>query len=285
MLNPTSKLIIIINLLLSFSIIFQSFVITIEIFFNHELLSDHLNSKSGWGLFLSIMNYITRLTFIFSCISKTNTGFYEQRKIVMKRSRIFSRYIRSEVLQDLFSIFCMFNGYLILPHKEDLFEVKAALLHSPLNSYKLFFLINMSSLEKVHNYFKGLLCHKMRLDALLSLTKLVFEILVVGHITACLWNLSSEYQERNGISNSWRDKLKFVYNSDFFGWEEYYLYSLYWSISTLITVSFGSIPASNSPEVFVSMITVVVGCCFFAYAVKRVSNIVEDVSTREKPFW
>lgn len=283
-LKPTSKLIILIYLLSSISIIFQCFIITIELFFKYDLVMNPY-SKEGADLGLYIMHQITRMIFLFSCLAKINIGFHERRKIILNRGRIASRYLRTELFQDVLSLFCLFNNYIILPNNTDDNGIKAALLHSRLNIYKIFFIFNLVYLLRTYHYFKCFLCHRQRLDALLSLTKLIFEILVAGHLTACLWNLSSEYQERNGLSNSWRDKLKFVYNSDFFGWEDFYLYSLYWSLSTLVTVSFGSIPASNSPEVLVSMITVIIGCCFFAYAVKKISNIVDDINVKEKPFW
>jgi hypothetical protein len=48
-------------------------------------------------------------------------------------------------------------------------------------------------------------------------------------------------------------------------WPIKYIYSMYWSITTIVTVGYGDITPQNEYEVIVTIFTELIGCAVFGY--------------------
>ncbi len=52
-----------------------------------------------------------------------------------------------------------------------------------------------------------------------------------------------------------------------------YLYSLYWSVVTLMTVGYGDITASNANEAAFATIMCMLGCGMYSYSINEIGMI------------
>lgn len=54
-----------------------------------------------------------------------------------------------------------------------------------------------------------------------------------------------------------------------------YVLSLYWSVTTMLTVGYGDIVPYNNLEKIFTMFTMLLGCCLFAYVMSSIGGLVD----------
>ena len=65
-------------------------------------------------------------------------------------------------------------------------------------------------------------------------------------------------------------------------WSERYISSLYWSVTTLVTVGYGDIVPKNKLETIFCVLTMLCGTLVFGYCVNCVGFILNKIEEREK---
>ena len=96
-------------------------------------------------------------------------------------------------------------------------------------------------------------------------------IYFIAHLIACLWwalcTLISFY--------AWYDDPSMVYETDlrFQAVYDQYLFSIYWTFTTITTVGYGDIHPINTNERIVCIFIVVLGVSIFGYAVARINQL------------
>ena len=61
------------------------------------------------------------------------------------------------------------------------------------------------------------------------------------------------------------------------GWVEKYIYSLYFSATTLLTVGYGDIAPTNVKEVSAILVTEFIGIAIFGYAVNKIGAALSNM--------
>lgn len=56
-----------------------------------------------------------------------------------------------------------------------------------------------------------------------------------------------------------------------------YIYSMYWSITTMVTVGYGDITPTNLPEVIVVMVIEILGTALSAYLISTIGSTLGDM--------
>lgn len=63
-------------------------------------------------------------------------------------------------------------------------------------------------------------------------------------------------------------------------WSTHYIYSIYWAITTLVTVGYGDITPQNRYEVVVVIIVELVGISFFGYMINIIGMTLSEIKSR-----
>ena len=110
----------------------------------------------------------------------------------------------------------------------------------------------------------------------------IFDLLVLlittiffAHFFACIFRFMANNSE---YAKNWVH----VYGINDKSLEDQYLYSLYWSTVTMMTVGYGDIVAQNPSEMFFSVIAILVGCIIVGYNISKIGNIFQDMNKEEK---
>lgn len=63
-------------------------------------------------------------------------------------------------------------------------------------------------------------------------------------------------------------------------WITKYIYSLYFSCTTLLTVGYGDISPKNTAEILMILLTQLIGIATFAYAVNQIGAALTNITER-----
>lgn len=55
-------------------------------------------------------------------------------------------------------------------------------------------------------------------------------------------------------------------------WDERYISSIYWAVTTMITVGYGDIVPQNNLEKIIALFTMLLACAVFGYSMNTVSS-------------
>ena len=103
----------------------------------------------------------------------------------------------------------------------------------------------------------------------------IFAILFV-HTISCLWIFLGAYNmDEEGMDN-WITTFEFDINNI----GEMYTIGLYWTITTITTVGYGDISATNTSERIVASIIMVIGVIAFSFSTGALSSIMQDEDSR-----
>jgi hypothetical protein len=63
-----------------------------------------------------------------------------------------------------------------------------------------------------------------------------------------------------------------------------YTIGLYWTITTITTVGYGDISATNTPERIVSCLIMVIGVIAFSFSTGSLSSIIQNVDSKQAAY-
>lgn len=140
---------------------------------------------------------------------------------------------------------------------------------------KLYKLIRMTKLLRLVRLIK--VKHRMvkHLGDILKVTagteRLIFLLItfaILQHVTACVWIFVGRSDESS--------KRNWIYLHGFIDYTDYELYtaSLYFTVTTLVTVGYGDISAENESERFVASGMMIMGVLSFSYLTGSLSSVI-----------
>lgn len=215
-----------------------------------------------------IIDFLFFLDIIFSCF----TGYYDEKfSVETNLKKIFLRYLKSWFLFDLVACFPLqlifegtsYNSVVRMTNFKRLWRiVRIAKL---LRFIKI--LKNNDQRKNIHLAFK----------LSIQLERLLFFLLFIGfmiHLIACFWVFIGNLHLESG--ENWIVSFGFIdYNN-----LELYITAVYWSVTTLVTVGYGDIYATNSTERFYCFIIMVTGILTYSYTISSISNIISSLDSR-----
>ena len=215
--------------------------------------------------------------YLLDIILKLNTGYFESGVIIKDRRKIAKHYLKRKMSWDLISVLVLFGP--LISTSEPTTQHTCGLCISIFNSYKLFFFVKVYQLIDIYHVWEEILQNDDNIEGILSLLKLFLQVVFIAHLMACVWNYIG-LTERDKGNGTWFDKYT---NIDFRAeWTTQYVFALYWSLATMVTVGYGDVSATNRPEVIFSIVSMIFGCGFFAYAINSIGLILENFKENKK---
>ena len=135
--------------------------------------------------------------------------------------------------------------------------------------FKVLRLLRIAKLKTILTKFLEYLNFSQVMLGLLDLFKLSIIVIVLAHWLACLWNLVGKVD----LENNWQ----LIYGIANDPWDIKYMSSIYWSITTMITVGYGDIYPINKEEKLFGIFAMLLACGIFAYTMNTMGSVISSL--------
>ena len=135
------------------------------------------------------------------------------------------------------------------------------------------YLLRMKNLSKAISNFEDFCFSDENTANLISFIRLIINILIFSHWSACVWKLVGNYDLENGWLAVYKVKSLAT-------WQQY-IYSLYYVVVVTNTVGFGDISPQTIYEKTFTIFFIYTACVIFAYTINRIGIILQNINKKE----
>ena len=227
------------------------FFLSVEITFQPDF------ADKIYYFFFKICNIIV---FSFDISIKFKSSFYEHGSLMKKHKRIRQKYLKKGFPIDFLGIFALTLNCFIPNH----------------TAFKWITLLFFGHFKTVKNLMINFE-NNIDLGDFFDLFSVMFKLLIVAHLYACLWHYIA-YSQDQETTETWLTSLK-IENSS---WMVRYIYSAYWALTTMVTVGYGDITPKNTYEILFCSFTILSGSMVFGYCLNTIGSLLTKIDERDQ---
>eukprot|EP00753_Platysulcus_tardus_P010635 PLAT292.1.p1 GENE.PLAT292.1~~PLAT292.1.p1 ORF type:complete len:1000 (+),score=400.29 PLAT292.1:39-3002(+) len=230
-----------------------------------------------------VLDFVLDLLFFVDIAVSFNTAFQTRLgALEWDRKRIALNYARTWLILDIVATFPV---YLLTGSQANRLG-RLARLPRVLRLFRMLRLIKLVRVIRLQQYFARLEQVLMMKPAFMRLMKFFFWVLMLIHLSSCIWYFLAALRDFDETTWVWRrycfdelgdplsDSNCFVASRDIVA---AYLDGIYWSMATIATVGYGDIYAANNEERVASTVLMIVGVSFYAFTVSNLSSIMASI--------
>ena len=269
--KPYQKIKILWDVLILFTIVGFFFLIPLQLGFGFDFDHEFHSFLQFYNIANKLNTFITlipEIILVLDSLLKLITGYYENGLVITEKNHIIHHYLKKGLVFDLLS-YCPILA-------QSIFNQNGLTI-------KLLQLLVFCKLKRVQiivQNFQEMISLNGKHDYILSLIILTFQIIFFCHINACIWHSVAYYYPSDDVK-TWIDYsgIKSL------EWSEKYYYSLFWSVSVMVTIGFGEkISPQNNAELIVGVAILLSSALFFGYTINSMREIFDQMAKNEKEY-
>ena len=230
-------------------------------------------------------DFILTILLLLDILVNFNSGFLKKGAVVMNRYLVVKHYFKTWFLVDLLSS-CPYDWIL----NGSIFEqgsyehsqhkmTKATKLLRVVRIGRLFRIIRLIKLVKVKFYLYKIedYLNSEFFGKIITSFRIMTVIFLIAHWNACIWHFVTYYYINE---ETWLNTIIFSEYSE----REVYVYSLYWSMYTMISVGYGNIQIKSTGERIIAIFSMIIASAMFGFLVGEASSVIQKETEQDSNY-
>lgn len=246
------------DLVISVLLVFSVLIIPFQFAFLHQV-----------DVIGSIVIYSIDFVFLIGILINARTSFRFAGAEVTDVKSIYSKYRKNNFVFDFLAAF-PFDIFFLSIDGLDFYGISIVLWLR---------LIRLIRIRQLFLLVKKWQRHYSINPGYLRITKFFSVIILLSHIIACIWYLSSFF---SGFPKKSWAVMEDVNTTDAI---TQYIRSLYWTITTMTTMGYGDIVPHLNHEYIYNIVVMLIGASTYAFIIGNIASLISSLDSQKSNYW